>query len=326
MGQSQWPGTGTSDASGNVTITFPRINVSTEFTGVVSVPLAPNTAQWQVVVTDSVVATMGGSSQYGAMQLSNSDMLQLKGTGLTPNTQYEGMLIGSLVSGSSPAVIPTPTASALQAALIGAISATAPPAASVYSNPALGSGVVDNFNVALTVRTLFITLLTPLANPVTNLLITAQTGGFDAPYNQAPYIAGSNASFNYYFVVVPVTALISTGMLIDLTITGGGSANVHIYGDTVLTPESAFYNGVMKTAQVNATGTLLTGPARLLSANCGGAAAANITLGGNAIVAALAGAGAVQSFPPNTVLPAGQTLQGFVGGAGTACSINYAYP
>ena len=117
MAQSQIVANGTADSTGAVTITFPTVNVNTEFTGNVSVPLSPNTAQWIVEVTGTPVSSLGGSSSYGPIQISNTDVLSLTGTGLVAGTQYQAVLIGILVYGTSPAVVPVPTTSAVDAAL-----------------------------------------------------------------------------------------------------------------------------------------------------------------------------------------------------------------
>jgi hypothetical protein len=118
VAQAQITAVGIVDANGNLSIKFPQTSVGAEFTGVVSVPSSPSTTIWNVVINDTTVSTNGGSSQYGPLQLNSSDVLMLEGSGLAPGTQYQGVLIGALVQGTAGAVIPTPTASALSAAIL----------------------------------------------------------------------------------------------------------------------------------------------------------------------------------------------------------------
>jgi hypothetical protein len=121
MAQSQFIATGTADAGGDVTITFAPIAVNSEFTGVVSVPSSPATTVWSVAIDDTVVATNGGSTQYGNLQLNSSDVLALSGSGLVPGQQYQAVLVGSLVFGTAGPVLVTPTASAAFAAALAGI-------------------------------------------------------------------------------------------------------------------------------------------------------------------------------------------------------------
>ena len=115
MAQSQWTANGTADATGAVTITFPTIAVNSEWTGNISVPQAPATAQWLVYVNDVAVSSLGGDASYGPLQIHNGDVLQLVGTRLTAGVQYQGVLVGQLVYGQTPAQIPVPTSSSWSA-------------------------------------------------------------------------------------------------------------------------------------------------------------------------------------------------------------------
>lgn len=121
MAQSQLVANGTSDASGNVTITFPTTHVNAEFTGTISVPGAPATSQWTIFINDTAVAVNGGNNSAGPFQLNSSDVMVLKGINMAAVSQYQAVLIGALVYGTSGTVIPIPTASSLAANISGPV-------------------------------------------------------------------------------------------------------------------------------------------------------------------------------------------------------------
>jgi hypothetical protein len=112
--QAQGLAVATSDAQGNISITFKSQNVNSTFTGTVSVPTAPLGAKWQVLVNGTSLATMLGPSSY-PVQLGASDVLVLVGTNTTPNTQYQGVLQGIIQIGDARGLVPNQSQVAIAA-------------------------------------------------------------------------------------------------------------------------------------------------------------------------------------------------------------------
>ena len=319
MPQSQWTANGTSDAAGNLTIRFPTINVNTEWTGIVSVPQAPNTAELSVVVNDTVVTSLGGSSSFGPIQLGSTDVLRITGTGLAASTQYQGVLIGNLVYGSSAPVTPVPTASAVQAALTGAIESSFPGGSLVGSTSWSGSAgpwTLASIPMAPTTRTLLIRVSNDAL--VSNLTVTGDQTGVTY-YNQIPYLSNSRSVTTKCFAVVPIAALADTTVTVVAHAGGpGGNGSMQVYADTAVYQESEFYNGNTNAAGTGAPGAIVVGPCRLLTAWCQGC---TILLDGSATI--LGGTDNQMTFPENTILAAGHGLS--QSGAGFA-GVTYAWP
>ncbi len=326
MAQNQYPANGTSNAEGELTITFPSVNSNSEFTGVVSIPNAPNTSQTGIYVNDQLIATVGGSSQYGALQLNDSDTLTLIGTGFTPDTQYQGLCNGVVVYGTGGPAIPTPTASQVEAALIGTIEATTPPATPIYGPLAITSGTPFVVDIPPDVRTLIIETIA--ADKPTAYTVVGNVTGFQyfGTNGQLPYLYATGTDNS--LVVIDLFGVIDTSVTITETI--AGSATVTVYGDTLLYDESSFYNGVPFPIAnaLAAAGTVLltTGPCRILSAVINTSATdASITIGGVQVMRATTQMN--QTWSEGLLVQSGAAVQGVQVGAGASnYDIVIAYP
>jgi hypothetical protein len=136
-------------------------------------------------------------------------------------------------------------------------------------------------------------------------------------------------------MIIPISALFDTSFNVSVTYqvtsTGGTSSIVgtyNVWGDTAEYDESVFYNGTPTPFSVTAAGTICTGPRRILEVHLETSASANVYW--NGVLLAQAGDGAVAGdtlvlpFPPNTILPAFQTLS-VTGGVVVAGALT-AYP
>ena len=175
-------------------------------------------------------------------------------------------------------------------------------------------------NVLSTTRTLII-LVDLIGGTLTNVNVVPGTTGF--AYNQPPYLKYGGT----WTVVVPLPGIANALGTTAITLTYTGTlAEFSVWSDTALYDESVFYNGIAVANSLTSAGTLVTGPARLLSvsgeAGAGGSLA--ITLDGTQILAVAAGTTNVLVFPANTILAQGQTLAAF-GTFGLAGSVS-AYP
>ena len=334
MPQSQWTAVATTDASGNLSLTFPTIAVNTEWTGIVSVPLAPNTAELFVVVNDVTVSSLGGSSSYGPIQLTSSDVLKITGSGLADSTQYIGVLIGTIAYGTSPPVTPVPTAAAVQASLTGAIDAftqAAPPG--VLFGP-FTNGVSFGIDavVPLAANTHTLTILATTGSSVAGATIKVvgnQSGEVYRPLLPPYLVAGFNQE-----AVVNVNPAIDSSVTVSVPAIMGASWTMTVYGDSDIFPESTFYTGSPKFLSTAATSTFLSSfNCRLLSAQVSSAAAsstAQLTIGGT---------GVLRVDTPSTAYPVSEsfdwgpeglqlfnaTLGASITGSGFV-AIAYAYP
>ena len=320
MAQAQITANGTSDASGNVTIKFPSTAVGAEFTGVVSVPQAPLTSEWSVIINDTPVATSGGSSQYGPLQLNSSDVLKLVGSGLTASVQYQAVLIGALVQGTSGSVIPIPTVSAVTAASIPAVPQPLFMGA-ITTNTGIAGKLISN--IPPTTRTLVLTTgVIGGLGVITKVQVIGQQSGV-AYYNGVPYLVqvGSQS----YLVVVPMLGVIDNSVLVNVVNTSP-TVSLNAFADTAEYDESVFYNGAIQTAFLNSNGLLVSGPIRLLTAQMSaGAAGSQIEIGGVPALSVVSGQDSL-SFGEGKIVPAGTNVSVAGGAATPFASITYAYP
>jgi hypothetical protein len=115
------------------------------------------------------------------------------------------------------------------------------------------------------------------------------------------------------------------------------SVSLAVWGDVAEYTESIFYTGQMKVMsnRQGAAGTILLpvgGPIRLLTAQLSSTVAGQVTLfitGSpyNLLEIDVATGEASVTFPPDTILPSGDTLSLFQSAAGvSAAQVSYAYP
>jgi hypothetical protein len=209
-----------------------------------------------------------------------------------------------------------------------AITAAFPSAQQVFTNPffAVGPGGTSTGPITIPTgtRTLVIALKGILVPPaITKVSIGGVTTGY-LYYNQAPYLALGTT----YLIVTPIVAVADTQVNVTLVAGGGsGDYSITVWGDNAQYDESVFYNGIAN--QVGfVVGPILNGPARLLTATLYSTAneLVAMTIGGQTLLYCENGQETV-SFPPNTILPSGQSIVGGVAGGGTAQGgITYAYP
>lgn len=195
-------------------------------------------------------------------------------------------------------------------------------------------------------RTLIVVFVTPLFDAeVPELVQIAGTTSLIDYYNQPPYLIGPEG--NTATIVTPIAGFVDTTILIEWTwaVAPPGGYTVAVYADTAEYDESIFYNGPMQSVSVteapDGTYPILSGPARLLTLSLEQAAAGSSDVvwfkGGVATAAILradVGAGLapavpVMTFPPNTILKAGDSLElNVYGAAGSASNANvvWAYP
>ena len=101
--------------AGTATITFPTVPATQQYNGSVSVPAAPGSATWVVVVSGQQIGSVAGSGQFGPFSMGPGQVLTLDGTGLTPDETYQGAFTGeSGVPGKMPIVAPTNSSSVVQ--------------------------------------------------------------------------------------------------------------------------------------------------------------------------------------------------------------------
>ena len=329
MSQNNLPANGTADGSGSLAITFPPIANNTEFSGVLSIPTAPNTAQISVLVNGQQIATIGGSSQYGVIQINNNDVLQLTGTGFLPDTQYQAILSGFLAQGSVGQLIPTPTASQVEAALIGVIesSISAPTMVGTFS------GTSGTFTVPESTRTIIVDA-SGFSDPGNVFELGGTTTGI-VYYNQPFYL--QDTTFNTGLAIIPVSGI--ADQTFEWHWTGGGTVTFTIYTDTQIYEESLYYNGPATafTTTLALADTVGLGPAgapsqgfRLASLTVSTTAVAYISLNGVQVLRALANTEAVMTFTPNLIVAAvggsAQLTATQVGAGASAFSAVMSYP
>ena len=331
-GQSQLVANGTADGNGNVTITFPQVNVGATFSGTLSVPASELNVNWTVEVNGTPVAAITGASGYGTVQITTSDVLVITASNATPGEQYQAVLRGVLHFAGAPSLIPTPTTVAVNQV------AAAPPG-QIATFPATGSGSAfseSTGTIADNVRTLIVqdkVTGVPFAPGfLPNLEVTGDDSGliyWDQPF----YLANTGGAI--LTANVRINPAIDSSYTVAIAAVAGDTHTVTISGDSEAFDDSVFYNGTVQevhTAVVATSQTLVAGPVRILAAAvavANAAATAILIIDGATALRVDASSSetntATLSFPPKVIVPAGAVVQYTIAGGGQV-SLTYAYP
>ena len=331
-GQSQLVANGTADGNGNVTITFPQVNVGATFSGTLSVPASELNVNWTVEVNGTPVAAITGASGYGTVQITTSDVLVITASNATPGEQYQAVLRGVLHFAGAPSLIPTPTTVAVNQV------AAAPPG-QIATFPATGSGSAfseSTGTIADNVRTLIVqdkVTGVPFAPGfLPNLEVTGDDSGliyWDQPF----YLANTGGAI--LTANVRINPAIDSSYTVAIAAVAGDTHTVTISGDSEAFDDSVFYNGTVQevhTAVVATSQSLVAGPVRILAAAvavANAAATAILIIDGATALRVDASSSetntATLSFPPKVIVPAATVVQYTITGGGHV-SLTYAYP
>ena len=331
-GQSQLVANGTADGNGNVTITFPQVNVGATFSGTLSVPASELNVNWTVEVNGTPVAAITGASGYGTVQITTSDVLVITASNATPGEQYQAVLRGVLHFAGAPSLIPTPTTVAVNQV------AAAPPG-QIATFPATGSGSAfseSTGTIADNVRTLIVqdkVTGVPFAPGfLPNLEVTGDDSGliyWDQPF----YLANTGGAI--LTANVRINPAIDSSYTVAIAAVAGDTHTVTISGDSEAFDDSVFYNGTVQevhTSVVATSQTLVAGPVRILAAAvavANAAATAILIIDGATALRVDASSSetntATLSFPPKVIVPAATVVQYTITGGGHV-SLTYAYP
>jgi len=318
-------------ADGTATFKFQSPPEGLTWTGTMTCAGAPLGAVFAAVIGAVSWGDWAGNSVYGPVQALANQQLIITATGLVPGTSYEIVWAGS--SDDSRNVQPVwPDAN--DSAIV-ASSVTAPPGLILpATSEAVSGGTASaTFSVPSTTRTLVVKLLPnsfATQPPISVVQVIGQQSGLDYYNGQnylaeggshGPYLQAASSPFSY-LVVVPVCPAVDTSYTVTCTVPGAvTSVAIQVSGDSLEYQENIFYNGVVKSNALGATGTLATGPIRLLT--IGAASGQAVLINGSVMIngGSVADPGVTMPFPPNTILGAGGTVTCVAGGA-----VTYAYP
>ena len=334
-------------ASGSGTATFTFDSPPSGFvkSGTLQCLGAPATGVFVAMIGATQWGDWAGNSVGGPVQATQNEQLVVTATGLTPGATFLMSWIGSLdQEGYGQPEWPDPNTSVLESAILGSIVSQAGAPTAVFG-PSLVSapaGSYHNVNVPVgpSARTMIIAVTSAsvglLTTGIVNVIGNQTLKNY---YNQPPYLVNTTAT---WLIVVPILGIVDTSYTVNLNgvVTGTNNVNVSIYTDTFQYDENVFYNGIVQAisgvlAAVGST-VVLVGPARLftlhLEALGNGVTAEALSSG--LLVARIDGpAGALNgwadlTFPPNTILQAGQnvTLTQAAGAGASVLALTYAYP
>lgn len=119
MPQQKLTADATSSGAGNITLTFPQPQAGGVWTGTIGVPASPSAVLWGVTINNTHVATIVGASTYGPIQFSQGDIVKMTAAGVTPSTQYQMVLIGTLSPKGSAPQIPAAYSNAIAVVTLG---------------------------------------------------------------------------------------------------------------------------------------------------------------------------------------------------------------
>jgi len=192
-----------------------------------------------------------------------------------------------------------------------------------------GASSVVGLPIPPTARTLIVALQAFVNGNWPSLEVRGSQSGLDY-FNQPLYL--KSAVNQNYLAAIPMAGIVDKD--VDIVTTSTASFTMSVFADTAQYDESVFYNGVLQTAStgLGAAGSVavLTGPARLLTAEIEnvGATQAVLGIGGTNLLAATGtDARAMVTLPAGSILPAGQSLTLTQIGAGSAnAQLGWAYP
>lgn len=177
-------------------------------------------------------------------------------------------------------------------------------------------------------RTLILSLLPssfPSFPEITGVQVIGNQSGFAYLGGQNPEgTGGARPPYLYSqagaaLCIVPVNAVVDSSYTVNV-INSVAAISITAWSDPEQYDQSIYYNGQLSTAESGATGTILNGPARLLTISCQAGSA--VLVDGQVMLNAAAGtAGAFLAFPPDTILEAGVSVGVINQGACT-----WAYP
>ena len=312
--------------------TFQNPPTGLTWTGTLSVAPAlvslstPATALFTATIGSSNWGEWGGNSVYGPVQCNSSQQLVVACSGLTPGVPYICTWVGSSdPSNKVQPIYPAANSTALTASI------QAVPPGQIATFPAMAS-LSQTITVPAGTRTLIIQDLIGGALSATPILDVKGSQSL-LTYYDAPFYLG--AVGDSYTAIVPVNPAVDSSYIVQVY--GGTETHtVTISGDTTQYDESVFYNDTINVTSTAAVGTttLVTGPARLLTAQVEAAAAgvnsARLRIGTQIILTADSTAASSAtteaiSFPPNVIVPAGATADAVIVGSGIV-SATWAYP
>jgi hypothetical protein len=100
----------TSDASGNATFNFPRVENNRAWTGTVAIPGAPATSVNTVLVEDQTEGGWNGQTPFGPVHAISQQIISVVCTGLAKSTKYTAILLGANNPANAPSPYPLPMA------------------------------------------------------------------------------------------------------------------------------------------------------------------------------------------------------------------------
>jgi hypothetical protein len=331
------PTSAVASGTGTATFTFQAPPQGVTWTGTLTCAGAPGTSTFLATIGATSWGDWAGNSVYGPVQALANEQLVVTASGLTPSASYELVWAGSSDAAQSvQPVWPDTNTSALFASIT-----AAPPG--LVAGPGLSALVSASAIVPIptTARTLILQLSSgPVADGLSTVKVTGTTSGI-VYYNQAPYLTYQPiVGHPFYIVIVPVVGVVDSTVAVAANSSGGATNfSLTAWADGSQYDESVFYNGVAQSAQqilVGAGGaTIINGPARLLTADLeasGNGCTGVIDLNSIGVLrrdgtAANPDPSGSLTFPPNTILPAGETLSLQQAGAGaTIGSATFAYP
>jgi len=330
----------TAAADGSITFVGPSGIQGSTITCVVTVPNAPAGATFTAILGTPagqgvIVDTWGGDSTAGQFQILVGQTLVVQGEGMGAGLGTFTCTFAAVTDvGDVQVVIPEPNSSALTATVFAA---------------GIGTEVFTSPGVPVTSGTTVIIASVPLTSSTRTLIISIGGGIFPTLvqvigndttfiyYNQPPYLITIDGAL----IICDVAGVADQSVEVIIVGPGGTtSIPVTIWTDTAQYDESILYNGTAKaiSAQENTNGTftVLSGPVRLISASleqaAGGSAIFGLSTGGVILrsdnPAGQPTASLVVSFPPNTIVPNGESLVLIVFGGAVYSIVGavYAYP
>lgn len=319
--------------NGTATFTFPSPPTSSWWSGSLFCAAAPVGAIFTAAIGATPWGEWAGNSVYGPVQCTDNQQLTVTATGLVPGSSYILSWRGS--SDDSRTVQPL-FPSANSTALTAQINVT-PPA--LLFGPLVNPSATQTVTVPTSVRTLLVDIQVTTSATVSLVTVQGVTTNF-LYYNAPPYLQGQVLlTRSGYLVVVPLLGSIDSQVTVSITSSSIANCTLNVYGDAAQYDESIFYNGnsnggpVVIAHNAVGSGTLVSGPVRILSAFCGTAtasASAALNWGGNLWLVAEQGTtagGSTTAFTPVVplILPAGTSITYTIVTGGNV-SVMTAYP
>lgn len=208
--------------TGTASFAFPHVPTSQIWIGTVSVPSAPDTANFVAASAGTQYGSFKGANAIGPIQIVAGETLTISASGLIPGDTYVAVMGGYVTTeGSVQPIYPLPYADTVTSTT-----------EDIYLGTATGTNISLPITTSPSWRSIWVAAAWNVGT--TSIAVTGDQSGFSYAYFQPPYFSGKGQVF-YRFPMVP-------GLDSSVTLTASDTAGATIwYGADLADIDSFVY-------------------------------------------------------------------------------------